>query len=141
MLVALSLLAFLSFPPAFAQGHGDEAAIRTMLARQVVQWNRGNIAGYMIGYWQNDSLVFIGKNGPTYGYAATLARYQKAYPDATKMGQLTSTILRVRMLSPEWSYVTGRWELKRAAGDLGGYYTLLLRKMKGEWLIVEDHSS
>jgi ketosteroid isomerase-like protein len=125
----------------FARGTGDESAIRTLLAKQVIQWNRGNIDGYMAGYWESDSLVFIGKNGPTYGYSATLARYKKAYPDTAHMGQLTSTVLRIRMLSPQWAYVTGRWQLKRSAGDLSGYYTLLLRKMGGKWVIVEDHSS
>ncbi len=119
----------------------DEGIIRAILANQTAQWNRGNIDGYMVGYWQSDSLVFIGKSGPTYGYAATLERYKKAYPDAARMGQLTSTILSVRSLSPEWAHVTGRWALKRVAGDLSGYYTLLLRKVGGEWVIVEDHSS
>ena len=127
--------------PSRAQTATDEATIRILLANQVTQWNRGNIDGYMVGYWENDSLVFIGKSGPTYGYRATLERYKKAYPDAAQMGQLTSTILNVRMLSPEWAYVTGRWQLKRTAGDLGGYYTLLLRKVNGEWVVVEDHSS
>ncbi len=119
----------------------DEGVIRAILANQTAQWNRGNIDGYMVGYWPSDSLVFIGKSGPTYGYNATLARYKKAYPDAARMGQLTSTILSVRSLSPEWAYVTGSWALKRVAGDLSGYYTLLLRKTGGEWVIVEDHSS
>ncbi len=119
----------------------DEGVIRAILANQTAQWNRGNIDGYMVGYWQSDSLVFIGKSGPTYGYNATLARYKKAYPDAARMGQLTSTILSVRSLSPEWAYVTGSWALKRVAGDVSGYYTLLLRKIAGEWVIVEDHSS
>jgi ketosteroid isomerase-like protein len=127
--------------PSFAGGGGDEKAIRNLLAKQVEQWNQGNIAGYMVGYWESDSLVFIGKNGPTYGYSATLERYRKAYPDTAHMGQLTSTVLRVRMLSATWAYVTGRWQLKRSAGDLSGYYTLLLRKMGGKWVIVEDHSS
>lgn len=126
---------------AAAQSVADEGTIRAILANQVVQWNRGNLDGYMVGYWESDSLVFIGKSGPTYGYRATLERYKKAYPDAAQMGQLTSTILAVRMLSPEWAYVTGRWQLKRTVGDLGGYYTLLLRKVNGEWVVVEDHSS
>jgi ketosteroid isomerase-like protein len=127
--------------PAMSQTSTDEANIRIILANQVNQWNRGNIDGYMVGYWESDSLVFIGKNGPTYGYRATLDRYRKAYPDVARMGQLTSTVISVRLLSPEWAYVTGRWQLKRTIGDLSGYYTLLLRKINGEWLIVEDHSS
>lgn len=138
----LSLLLLIIFSAeAFAQKGSDEQAIRTLLAAQVMAWNKGNIAGYMHGYWESDSLIFIGKNGPTYGYDATLARYRKAYPDAASMGKLTSAILRLRMLSADYAYVTGSWELKRSAGDLSGYYTLLLRQMKGVWVIIEDHSS
>ena len=124
--------------------HGQtnsETAIRTMLAAQVTEWNKGNIAGYMKGYWDNDSLLFIGKNGPTYGYKATLDRYKKGYPDAEHMGQLTSTILNMKQLSPEYYFVVGKWELKRAAGDLSGSYTLLIRKLKNDWVIIADHSS
>ena len=119
----------------------DETAIKNMLAAQVTEWNKGNIAGYMKGYWENDSLLFIGKNGPTYGYNATLDRYKKGYPDAEHMGQLTSAILSMKQLSPEYYFVVGKWELKRTAGDLSGSYTLLIKKINNEWVIVADHSS
>ncbi|HRO42338.1 MAG TPA: nuclear transport factor 2 family protein [Flavipsychrobacter sp.] len=119
----------------------DEVAIRKMLAAQVVEWNKGMIAGYMKGYWENDSLVFIGKNGPTYGFRQTLERYQKSYPDLASMGQLTSTILSIKKLSSEYFFVVGKWELERTAGNLKGSYSLLLRKINGEWVIVNDHSS
>jgi ketosteroid isomerase-like protein len=26
-------------------------------------------------------------------------------------------------------------------GDVGGYFTLVLKKIKGRWLIVRDHTS
>ena len=119
----------------------DEAAIRRMLAAQVVKWNEGNVASYMKGYWESDSLVFIGKSGPTYGYIPTLERYKKGYPDAAHMGKLTSTILSMQQLSPNYYFVIGKWELKREAGDVGGSYTLLIKKINGEWVIVCDHSS
>jgi len=119
----------------------DETAIRKMLAAQVKEWNKGNIDGFMIGYWENDSLQFIGKSGPTDGYNATLQRYKKGYPDAAHMGKLTSTVLDMKQLSPEYYFVTGRWELKRDAGDVSGSYTLLIRKINDEWVIVADHSS
>ena len=112
-----------------------------MLGAQVEQWNKGNIAGYMKGYWENDSLVFIGKSGPTYGYRPTLERYQKSYPDAAHMGKLTSTIVSMKRLAPDHYFIIGKWELKRSAGDIGGSYTLLLKKIKGTWVIVCDHSS
>lgn len=136
----LLLTAFiLTQQTAFAQN--DENRIRSLLEAQVRQWNQGKIEGYMIGYWESDSLVFLGKDGPTYGFAAAVDRYRKAYPTQEAMGELTSTILRIQLLSPEYAYVTGRWHLKRTAGAKEGSYTLLMRKIDGYWVIVEDHSS
>ena len=126
---------------AVAQKGDDETAIRSLLMKQVAAWNEGNISAYLHGYWESDSLVFIGKSGPTYGYTATLERYKKAYPDADHMGKLTSTILLIRLLNKEWAYITGKWELARTVGNLSGYYTLLMRRIGGNWVIVEDHSS
>lgn len=119
----------------------DERAIRTMLSAQVTEWNKGNIEGYMKGYWENDSLLFIGSKGPRYGYKVTLSRYKEAYPDADHMGKLTSVITRAQQLSPEYYFIVGTWALKRNAGDVSGSYTLLLRKIKGQWVIISDHSS
>ena len=124
-----------------AQRGKDEFAIRNMLAAQVIEWNKGNIEGYMTGYWENDSLVFIGKNGPTYGYNQTLQRYKASYPDAEAMGKLTSTIVSMKRLSPEYFFVIGKWHLERSAGELKGSYTLLLKKISGIWVIINDHSS
>jgi hypothetical protein len=133
VLVAMSLSAI--------AGGRNERAIRGMLAAQVAEWNKGNIEGYMHGYWENDSLLFIGSKGPSYGYAGTLARYKKSYPDADHMGTLTSTVVSCKKLSRQYYFVVGKWSLARNAGDVSGSYTLLLRKIKGEWVIVSDHSS
>jgi ketosteroid isomerase-like protein len=138
-LIAVCVLIFGVLPGHARQN--NETAIRNMLAAQVTQWNKGNIAGYMKGYWENDSLLFIGKNGPAYGFSATLQRYRKSYPDAGHMGQLTSTIVSMNELSPQYYFVVGKWHLQRKAGDLEGSYTLLIKKIKGQWVIVADHSS
>jgi hypothetical protein len=135
----VSLVAVLMCYSAFAKG--DEQQIKLMLLNQVTEWNKGNISGYMKGYWESDSLVFIGKSGPTYGYNSTLQRYKKAYPDKDAMGTLTSTVLSLKRLSSEYYFVIGKWELERKAGNLSGSYTLLLKKIKGKWVIINDHSS
>ncbi len=128
--------------PLFAFSQSKEVRdIRKMMSLQVTEWNKGNIEGYMKGYWEDDSLLFIGSKGPAYGYTTTLERYKKSYPDADHMGMLTSTITSMKKLSPEYYFVVGKWALKRKAGDVGGSYTLLIRKIKGEWVIVCDHSS
>jgi len=52
---------------AFAQS-SDETTIRKILDDQTNAWNRGDIEGFMKGYWKNDSLMFIGKNGINRGW-------------------------------------------------------------------------
>ena len=124
----------------FAQS-ADEAAIRKVMAGQTEAWNRGDINDFMKSYWKSDSLMFIGKSGITYGYTNTLENYKKNYDGPDKMGQLFFTLLKFEKLSPEYYFVIGKWFLKRKAGDLGGIYSLLFRKIDGQWVIVADHSS
>lgn len=119
----------------------NEIAIKKMLAAQEAAWNNGDLEKFMIGYWNNDSLLFIGKNGPKYGYNTTLENYKKGYGDTTKMGKFTSTILNIKKLSSKYYFVVGKWYLKRTIGDVSGHYTLLIKKIKGAWVIVADHSS
>lgn len=131
----------LAIPLAVVGKGRNEQEIRKMLAAQVTEWNKGNIEGYMKGYWEHDSLLFIGSRGPTFGYAATLARYKKAYPDTDHTGTLTSVITSIHKLSRQYYFVVGKWSLHRTAGDVSGSYTLLIRRIQGQWVIVCDHSS
>lgn len=119
----------------------DEVAIRNLLNTQTQAWNRGDVEGFMKGYWENDSLMFIGKSGVTYGWTNTLNNYKKSYPDTAAMGKLFFDLIQVKKLSKNYYHVTGKWKLKRSIGDLSGHYTLLLRKINDEWVIVSDHSS
>jgi ketosteroid isomerase-like protein len=119
----------------------DETAIRQILDEQTKAWNKGDIDRFMKGYWENDSLMFIGKSGVTYGWQNTLNNYKKGYPDTAAMGKLSFAILVIKPLSPEYYHVVGKWFLKRSIGDLAGHYTLLFKKIKGHWVIISDHSS
>jgi uncharacterized protein (TIGR02246 family) len=124
-----------------AQSNKAEKEIRALMGRQTVAWNKGDIDAFMNGYWESDSLLFIGKSGVTHGYQNTLNNYKKNYSDTAKMGKLFFDILEVRQLSPGYCWVLGKWLLKRSVGDLNGCYTLLFRKINGHWVIVADHSS
>jgi len=124
----------------FAQS-SDELSIRKVLDDQVKAWNIGDIEGFMQGYWKNDSLMFIGKNGINWGWQKTLENYEKGYPDTIAMGKLSFDIIVIKKLSPEYYYVVGKWMLKRSIGNLSGHYNLLFRKINESWLIIADHSS
>ena len=119
----------------------DEVEIRTILSNQITYWNQGNIPRFMEGYWNSDSLVFVGKNGPTYGFQNTLHNYQKNYPDPSYMGQLDFKIISIQALNQDHYFVIGKWQLTRTKGNIGGHYTLLLKKINGSWKIIADHSS
>lgn len=139
MKISMCFLAIIFSLSALAQN--DEQKIRSILDQQTQSWNKGNIREFMKGYWNNDSLMFIGKSGVTYGFENTLNNYMKGYPDTTQMGKLEFNIIKVDKISDDAYFVVGKWMLKRTVGDLNGHYTLLFRRIKGEWVIVADHSS
>ena len=119
----------------------DKEAVLKVLNDQQRAWNRGDINDFMKGYWQSDSLVFVGRSAPMYGWQNTIDRYKKTYPDKAAMGQLTFDIIQVRILDDNNAFVLGGWLLKREKDAPGGYFTLLFRKVNGEWKIVCDHTS
>ncbi|MCC2544925.1 nuclear transport factor 2 family protein [Hymenobacter sp. BT175] len=142
LLAALLSLGLLSA----CTGNEPPTTLRTgvarVLATQTAAWNRGDAAGFMAGYWKSDSLVFIGKNGLTYGWQRTLDNYRRSYPDAAAMGQLTFTSLRITPIGSDAAHVVGKWHLARpAAGNLQGHFLLVFRRIEGRWVIVADHSS
>jgi ketosteroid isomerase-like protein len=119
----------------------DEKIIRNMLADQISFWNKGDIPSFMKGYWENDSLVFIGSNGPTYGYNNTLRNYQKNYPNKDYMGVLNFDIISVQPIEKDHYFVIGKFMLQRKVGDASGHFTLIFKRINGVWKIVSDHSS
>lgn len=129
-------------PAKIKQQVPDKTLILQLLINQKNAWNDGNLEQYMMGYWKSDSLSFIGKKGITKGWQATFDNYKKSYPDKESMGQLEFDILKVEILSPTHAYVVGKWDLTRnEKGNIGGYFSLLLKKLGKRWVIVSDHSS
>ncbi len=126
----------------FAQTGKDRQIILNILDTQTKAWNNGDVEKFMNGYWVSDSLMYIGKSGVKYGYQGTLESYRKNYPDKATMGTLKFDIIKVNFIAKDACFVVGKWHLTRPEkGDIGGHYTLLWRKIKGQWVIVADHSS
>lgn len=107
---------------------------------QELAWNKGDIAGFMEYYWKSDSLKFIGSKGITYGWQKTYDNYIKGYPTKEAMGILKFTIKEITQLSKTSIYVIGQWNLEKEKPS-GGYFTLLWKKINGQWVIVADHTS
>ena len=70
-----------------------------------------------------------------------LSVIKKNYPDLATMGKLDFEIVETKRLSVLYYFVVGKWHLQRSAGDVGGYFTLLFKRINKTWVIVVDHSS
>jgi ketosteroid isomerase-like protein len=118
-----------------------QAAILAVLAAQQSDWNKGDIRGFMEGYWKSSELTFAGTRGFTRGWQPVMARYERSYADKAAMGTLDFSELRIRQLGPDAALVLGKWHLERQAGDLGGIFTLVFQKFPEGWRIIHDHTT
>jgi beta-aspartyl-peptidase (threonine type) len=142
---ALVLLAylFLGTPAASAQDSAkEEKAIRAVLDEQVTAWNKGDLLGFMKGYWESDRLSFFSGNAKASGWKGTLERYQKKYQgEGKEMGKLAFEELSVEMLGADHSLVRGRFRLRLTKDSPTGIFTLILQKTPAGWRIIHDHTS
>jgi ketosteroid isomerase-like protein len=124
-----------------------EDAIRTVMNTQSEAWNRGDVDGFMKYYWNDKNLTFVSKRGVSKGWQQVYDNYKKGYPNQEAMGNLRFDHLEFDKMSSTAYMVTGSWLLTYAKTndnkreDVGGWFTLVFRKIKKEWLIVYDHTS
>ncbi len=115
--------------------------IKAVMNEQTAAWNRGDIEGFMQGYWNSPQLVFVSGANVTKGWQPTLDRYKKNYDSRSKMGVLTFSDLSVEVLSKDSAVVLGSWALQREKDNPHGKFTLIFRKFRDGWKIVHDHTS
>jgi beta-aspartyl-peptidase (threonine type) len=142
--LALLLLAGAGAALAAETPAGDpRAAVRAVLDAQVEAWNRGDLEGFMAGYWRSPELVFCSGATVTKGWDATLERYRKRYQaEGREMGRLGFDAIEVLPLGPDAAAARGGWRLRMSDGhEPHGLFTLLLRRTEGAWRIVHDHTS
>jgi beta-aspartyl-peptidase (threonine type) len=96
----------------------------------------------MEGYWNSPELVFTSGGRVRRGWHTTLDRYRATYGTAREtMGQLSFTDVEVHPVSGGAAWVLGIWRLDRRDDRLGGVFSLVFRRIEGEWRIVHDHTS
>lgn len=104
-------------------------------------WNKGDIDCFMLGYWNNDSLMFVSGERISYGWKQVTDNYKRKYNSKELMGELTFNVDKAEVLSPTSVVIVGQWDLKNESADFGGKFTLLWRKIDGNWKVVIDHTS
>jgi ketosteroid isomerase-like protein len=115
--------------------------VRALLEAQAAAWNRGDIEGYMQGYWNSPELRFATGGTVTRGFQPTLARYKSRYADRAAMGTLAFSDLDIRPAGDDAALVFGAWRLARQNDSPHGLFTLFVRRTPEGWRVVHDHTS
>jgi uncharacterized protein (TIGR02246 family) len=117
--------------------------VRTVWNAQVDAWNRGDLEGFMNGYWKSPDLVFFSNGAETRGWQQTLDRYRAGYQgEGKRMGTLDFPQLDFKPLGPEAVLARGQWRLTMPDGKQStGMTSVTFQKLPEGWRIVHDHSS
>ncbi len=74
------------------RGEDPDPAVRKVLDDQVAAWNRGDLDGFMRGYWKSDELTFISGGTERHGWDETYSRYQWRYNSSHDELALTNLV-------------------------------------------------
>ena len=119
----------------------DSLKILNVLETQRQAWNNFDIDEFMQGYLKSNKLVFSGSNGPIFGWNFVKDRYLSTYSSNELMGYLDFEINDLFLISKKVAILLGKFNIKRDNENLSGYFTLIFKKIKGNWYIVSDHTS
>ena len=141
LVIFLLVLLCINMVSAQTKDEKTKTAIRNVMDEQTAAWNRGDIDGFMQGYWNSPDMTFVSGDNVTKGWQPTLERYKKSYNSREKMGILSFTDLEITLTSKDSAVVLGRFTLVREKDKPTGMFTLNFRKLKEGWRIIIDHTS
>ena len=132
-------------PPVAGQEQAKESTNAISQIKKVMQdlearWTKGDIEGFMKGYWKSEKLTFSSGGKTKRGWQATLDSYKNSFP-AGKMGKLKFDNLEFSILAPKAALVLGQWHLDIDGEKKDGNFSLVFQNMEDKWVIIHDHSS
>jgi ketosteroid isomerase-like protein len=138
ILLLLALSAISCTAPVKYNQAAIKSDITALMTQQAKDWTAGDHEAFMKGYKNSEDIRFAHPKGITRGYQAVL----NAYKSNPKKSSLTFSDLDITPLSPTAAMVFGRFHNNVEDGSYKtGLFTLLMRKIDGQWKAVHDHSS
>jgi uncharacterized protein (TIGR02246 family) len=104
-------------------------------------WNRGDINGYMANYWHSDKVRWVSEGNVLYGFEEIATALKARFDSSDNMGRLEVVNLEIQLLRENDALVFGAWTQTTPRARRHGVFTVHMKKIDGEWLIVSDHSS
>ncbi len=119
----------------------DHQRILALFESSCSAWNRGDVGGYLSCYWHSDKVRWVSGGSVQRGFEAIASAFKERFGSPDSMGRLEVADLEVQLLGENDALAFGAWtQTTRTAGHRG-VFTVHLKKIDGEWLIVSDHSS
>lgn len=124
------------------QSGSVEDQIRAMMQVRTEAWNRGDLEGYMGSYMDSPSstLNFFGETKKGWRDIFDFLRKHYQLSGDQTMGTLAINSLHVDPVGSDAALVIGNWILKKPTDVTTGRMSLVLRKSKGTWKIIHDHT-
>jgi len=141
--LAIAALLVTGFAPVSGDSQDVSRAVHAVLDRQASDWNKGDLDGFLNGYWKSPKVVFQSGGERFDGWEAMRDRYRRRYQGTGRaMGRLEFSELEIETLGPEAALARGRWRLFMPdGGKPAGLFTVIFRKLPEGWKIVHDHTS
>ena len=137
----LSLVALL-VGSSTAWSQTDENAVEARIVALQTTWNRGDMAGYLANYHQDESLVLTFGNTVIEGWEALDVLFRQSYPDPERMGRFAIERLDVQVLGPDAAIAYGNFTHVFPSETVkGGFSHVLTRSADGTWLIRHERTS
>lgn len=130
-----------SAPSAAFDPEAEQQAIRALIGRMEVAWNRGDFRGYMEGF-ANPDVVFVSRGEFQKDWQGTLDHYVRDYGSSVETrGTLHFFDIKIEMLGPDAAQLISRYRLDRPEKPQDGINTRLMRKRGDKWVIALNHVS
>ena len=122
-----------------------EVALReicAMMARSATAWNRGDLDDFVADYLDGEGTTYIGSRGIVRGPAAIRAVYAPRFAPGGVRDSLSFERVEVDLLAPDLANTVAWYVLTRGDSVTArGPTSLVMRRVRGQWKIVHDHSS
>lgn len=148
VLVVVGLAACRGSPrPTTAPSPGSDSAaltrlITVQLERSAVDWNRGDLDGFLSDYAPESTTTFIDGRRARAGIDFIRENYAPRFAPGARRDSLHFEEVMARGLSPRLALVTARFILQRGSEiTASGPFTLVMERRPEGWRILHDHSS
>jgi ketosteroid isomerase-like protein len=118
-----------------------EAKIRALFEDGAAAWNRGDLDGYLAGYWDSEKTRWARGGMVIRGKEAISGALSVRFPTPDTMGTIEAASLEIEVLSDTDALVFGRLVHTLRGTIQKGLFTVHVRNIGGNWLVVSDHFS